>query len=552
VKQSLHGTELIVELRRALRADGPLALMAQVSGIMAALDPRGRGPLQQDPQAGPTLADVAETFAAVDIAETTAAMTVIAELTADEVLSARLRDGLLERRQPMPAWLAALPATDVRRVVRIFHVLGDGDDYVVEARLPTGDVLTAVVYVDANLGGVVKDAFVIDEGVDAVLRVSEEHGRWDDPDMHFEDTDPADARAVIEAAIELGARLWPPLDTDSWPASRPLVEWLVRGLPSGGVVPDRSWSPEAVAALHEQFLSSSYAEGVDGADERLLLETFSQFSEHVGGDPTRWSEVNVELLLADWVTRNVLADATYLGKAPDLLRAFIRFCHARQGLRQPVTAQVLAAVDRWEPGYLEAIKERDDEVARVLDADQEERPLKELLLDHLGAAVGGRDALMALRVEPLPDEELSWGEIPADVHDRVAEVLSRTDSCADELFDVEHRTAFRRLLGRAAAGNPAIVRAGDPPALLAATVCWSVCRANASVGTPGTLSASELLDRFGVSGPPSERLGEILQALKAPREAFYGLQLASADFLTAAGRARLVRLRDQYLAMDDA
>ena len=43
------------------------------------------------------------------------------------------------------------------------------------------------------------------------------------------------------------------------------------------------------------------------------------------------SPVAVEIILHDWIPRKLVADPPYLAKAPDLLRAFVRFCHAWNG-----------------------------------------------------------------------------------------------------------------------------------------------------------------------------------------------------------------------------
>ena len=48
------------------------------------------------------------------------------------------------------------------------HVLGDGDDYLLGAVLPSGEAVSALIYVDHNLGTVVKDAFVIPEPLEDV------------------------------------------------------------------------------------------------------------------------------------------------------------------------------------------------------------------------------------------------------------------------------------------------------------------------------------------------------------------------------------------------
>jgi hypothetical protein len=64
----------------------------------------------------------------------------------------------------------------------------------------------------------------------------------------------------------------------------------------------------------------------------------------------------VEILLVDWIPRKIVAEADYLAKAPDLLRAFIRFCHCERGIRAELTAQTLGAVDEHEPSYQKLIR----------------------------------------------------------------------------------------------------------------------------------------------------------------------------------------------------
>ena len=59
-------------------------------------------------------------------------------------------------------------------------------------------------------------------------------------------------------------------------------------------------------------------------------------------------------------------------------------------------------------------------------------------------------------VEPLPDEDVDWQDIADDIRPVVGQFLEACDRCADELLDVEHRTAMRRFLRRVAiAESPA-------------------------------------------------------------------------------------------------
>ena len=62
-----------------------------------------------------------------------------------------------------------------------------------------------MVYVDHNLGAVVKDAFVIPEPLaDVAIKMA---ARASDPDQSLTLADPALARAVIEAAIDSASTL---------------------------------------------------------------------------------------------------------------------------------------------------------------------------------------------------------------------------------------------------------------------------------------------------------------------------------------------------------
>lgn len=154
-----------------------------------------------------------------------------------------------------------------------------------------------------NLGTVVKDAFVVPEPLqDLALKVGT---TIEGPDQSLTRTDAATARAVMQAAIEHGSRLYPPLSSESWPMCRPLLEWMLRQLPSDGVAPEpKEWAEEETAAIAEDFFASPYGAPLDREDERSLLASVLWFGTgYATGDPFRWSPVTVEMLLADWFPR---------------------------------------------------------------------------------------------------------------------------------------------------------------------------------------------------------------------------------------------------------
>ena len=154
--------------------------------MLEVTDPRSDDPFA--PHASRlSLGDLVESFVGTPYAETTAALRAIHALVPDEVMRARIGRELDERRHPMPDWLTDLDRTQVEpEVWFLTHVLGDGDDYLIGVTLPSGHGLSALVYVDHNLGTVVKDAFVVGELLeDLALKVGQDHRRpGPDADPH--------------------------------------------------------------------------------------------------------------------------------------------------------------------------------------------------------------------------------------------------------------------------------------------------------------------------------------------------------------------------------
>ena len=328
----------------------------------------------------------------------------------------------------------------------------------------------------------------------------------------------------------------PPLETDTWPASRAIVEWLTRRLPAGGVGYQRpEWSERDRQQLADRFFASSFGAPLDDLDHRGLLESVIWFGADYGpGDPLRWSPVAVEIILDDWIPRKIVADPVYLSKAPGLLRAFIRFCHADRGIRTELTADTLAAVDVYEPDYQRTIRSPRPQGPMALlaamgaiDPDGP-WPMGELdddsrfdSGDHGGfvrrllvEAAGGDDALRTLDDRPLPDEEFDWSRIAGDIHGKVGEVLALTDACCDELLDVEYRTACRRLLARAAAGDAAVFRRRASSASAAAAICWIVGKDNDLFShRGGGMQVKDLIAHFGLKqGSVSQRAETLMKA----------------------------------------
>ena len=507
-------------LGAALRSGEPLDLLAIVSGFLEVTKPRSRDPfVPAEQRAG--LADLVESFVGTPYAETTAALTAIRALVTDDVLAGRIGRELEGRRHPLPDWLTGLGQAQVDPDVWFMtHVLGDGDDYLLGVTLPSGDALSALVYVDHNMGTVVKDAFVVPESLeDLAIKMGT---MIDDSDQSLTRIDPAGARSVIEAAIDSGSLLYPPLVSDSWPMCRPLVEWMLRMLPAGGVAPDRKeWSQEETTAVADEFFASPFGAPLDDDDHRSLLESVLWFCiGDATGDPWRWSPVTVEMLLADWFPRKVIAEPAYLAKLPDLARAYIRYCHDRNHIRGDLTEETLAAVDQHEPEYLQLIR-----------SDRQQ-------------AIAGFDE------KPLPDEEFDWTDVAEEIRPAVAAILQQCDGCADALFDVEHRTAMRRFLARAARNDPRAFARKGSAVRGAAAVAWVIATGNRTAGVwSAEVTTKDLLAHFGIGGSVSDRARTLMRAAGIPTgHGTSSPELGDPGLLVSTRRMSLMQSRDRALA----
>ncbi len=488
---------------------------------------------------GPSLDELTLSFADVDLPETSALLAAMAQLAPDELVRARAKRAFRARADEMPGWLEHLGESEVYRAVAMVHVLGDGDNIILALRLPDRQELSVVVYIDHNLGTVVKDAFIVPGPIAELLEFM--RSKVEDPDVEWLDVGLADARARIDEAMRLGDMMFPPLETETWPACQPIVEWVGRLLPEGGTGYLRpEWGDRAKRQLTERFFSSSVGAPLDDRDRRGLFESFLWFGTDYGpGDPMRWSPVAVEMILVDWIPRKIVAGAKYLSQAPELLRSFIRFCHADRGIRRELTDETLAAVDQYEPEYQRLIRSPrpqgpaailaamgvtdsdeswEDDEFDVDEFDEDEFDYETIMRELLEDAVGGAKALDSLNAKTLPDEQFAWDKIDDDIRGRVGEVLSLCDRCCDEMLNVEYRTACRRLLARVAVGNPDFFRRRGRTDTAAAAVCYVIGKANSVFSASrGGLRIQDLMGHFGLSqGSVSQRAETLLKAAGIP------------------------------------
>ncbi len=497
---------LVDDAGRALRQPSPFDLLVLASSLIEAMADRPAYRWQGRPPREMSGPEMFESFVEAGVEQTEALAVAVAALHPDEMLARRLKGRIAARASVIrhrPSWLDTIDEIEITDVAEMVHILGDGDNIMIGWRWPDGNVATAIVYVDHNMGTIVKDVFVIPESFDTLIATYHRVGLQD---QEIRPIEPAVARARVIEAIQHGEITIPPLETDSWPMCRPMLEWILRVLPAGGqgfVRPD--WSEPQRAELLGDFVSSSFAKtaGVPVATMRDLVEPVIDFGCDYGpGDPLRWSPVSVEIVLADWYPRKVFGmPLDEMRKLPKVLDALVGFAHDRQGIPPYLTEETMAAVKRWTQDYLDAIAQpgrspmanaarlarlaagpdRDDFDDDDFGDDDFEAPFSmEATLEHLErqiiAETGGPEAYASLSDDPLPDEPFDWSGIPAQWREATAATLARLDQVTTDLCDRETRTIGRRILAALVAGDSGLFKRSFDANRLAVSIVYVIAR----------------------------------------------------------------------------
>jgi hypothetical protein len=545
--------ELLAKARRALGEDHPYALLNLVAALLEAATPR---PLDElvGRQIPVTSRDLISSFMDLSRPETSGLLAGFALLVDSHGVRRQIEQERARRTHSLPPWVDALGDAVVTRVTMGVDPFGDDENQMIEVRWPDGSVMTGIVLLSHSLGGTVRDGFTVPVPIDSVLDVSSDpHG------PRFEAIDPADSRARIEDAMASADRTYPPFQSETWPLTRPLIDWMVRLLPAGGSSFEYpEWTPEALDAIEQRFLASEFGGAFVGHASERLVEPILWFAGGYGPcDPLRWSPMRVEMLLTDWLPRKVIDDSAVLDQVPAVLEAFVEFAAAE--LRQPdwMTDEIHAAIDDWAPDYLQAIRRPNRvtgarAIAETLVAAVNDRPpsedwWREYVRRSVVEQTGGLVALDIAGDDPLPSHEpFDWSAISPDIEPVVRRVLDLVDRFCIEQLDPEYVTVCRRLLSRIAVGDPSVFRTRSSDAASAVAVAWMAGQANGLFVEK--MKVADLKEWFGFSTPTS-RVPAFRAALGLERgdhRHTTGTSLGDVGLLTGAKRRQLLRTRRQY------
>jgi hypothetical protein len=480
---------LVEDARARLAEPTPFGLLSLASSIIEATTPRPVDFWRRDAPPRTDGTELFQSFVHSGLPSMESLALAVATMHPDEVLGARLRRQVAEYSDGhgrRPGWLATMGEITITDTVIQTEALGDGDNLMISWRWPSGHPCTAIIYVDHNMGTIVKDSFVVPESLATLVLTFDQ---IDDGRMIRSALAPADLRARAQEAIAAGERVVPPIENDSWPACRPMIEWLLRHLPAGGAGHVRQeWSEADRVRLLDDFAGSPFGavKGLTRDAVRDLADPLVFFACDFGpGDPLRWSSVSCEIVLDDWYPRKVFGTpVSVMRRLPEVLAAFVKFAHDRKGLSPDITVETLESVERWTPHFLEAIarpgrspKSNTVRLARIAAGFDDEDFEDDLLSDGAELAevlmidlAGGWDAYDRLNDEPLPDVPFDWSRVPEGMRLPTVEALALLDQWTIDLFDEEVRAIARWLLAEVLARDPGVFKRSPRAEVFAAAL----------------------------------------------------------------------------------
>jgi hypothetical protein len=248
----------------------------------------------------------------------------------------------LRTQDAVPEWVTRIAGFRLTSAIVSEDITGDGLSVVLDYD-DEQHPHTVVVFIDNNLGAIVKDVFV-GPPVDRVLQAYQRGGR-----VTIRTVRPSTAAGIILQALgETRDYDDPPVSEDFEFFTGLLVNRLTQ-LPERPIRPPIRplMSPRQRDQLVEEFLESAPSLPDDAADiVRLWID---HAVDHTVGGPLRVSAVLVELFLAHWLPRKVLADSTYFDAVPVVVKAWLRFAGDRTQLPLDAIDEAVDAVDVWQP-----------------------------------------------------------------------------------------------------------------------------------------------------------------------------------------------------------
>ena len=268
----------------------------------------------------------------------------------------------LRLSRPVPEWFDELGRTEPARAWIAGDVFGDQESLIVgfsQAGATHDHAIVALV--DNNLSGQAKDAFLAGD-LDKVVTAWKSN---DDPHLLLEEAPIGLVLARLRDAMAI-SDLWngdTELRTEEFAEHRALVWSRLR---RAGLGPETHRDlPEVTQTVRDElvaeFLASPFGRQ---AATQVAAQTVEVLAHHLvrlradyEGRPLRWSPQVAEMVLIDLAPRKLLLSPGEAAALPPVLRAFVRYAAERNGLEPVFLDEILTAIDRAGPSFLERMRD---------------------------------------------------------------------------------------------------------------------------------------------------------------------------------------------------
>ena len=550
-------------LRDALDSPNPLDLLAFASGLASVLDAK-KHPLEPSDPEDYGMPESVDEFAQMLIAtpseNTDALLVAWAAMLDNPPLKNAIRTEVRPRMKVVPPWFGELPNLHVKRALLVEDVLGGEETLLLEVGA-SRHAFTIIVAVERLGNPFVEDAFVVpgtaDEVQERILSGANSNRALARP------VTLKDARALVETALEINDMLYPPVETDTWPDTRPLLEWQLRTMPEGGEgYVYHELTDERRKALLDQFMASPYASQF-GSNERQLADLLLDLANNYGsGNPLQWGPRFVGRLLLDLIPRKVMFVEDDMLMIPLVLGAFVDFSNEQLGVSGPVADQVPALITRLLPQYLvstgvleDGSDLPDDEFDEAAWGLAEGMPFNPHSFDPIGSLaeiVGSREALDDLTSEPLPvAEPLNLEGVEDDVVAKVEKIGGLVKTYARKYFgDPEMMTAALRTLHLIAAENPEFFRRRAKDLNTAAVILLIAAEDNRWFDRSDPKRTAKALAKVvGISAVDKNRAYVATRELSVPVSYPFGhagISLGRPELLTSTRRLEILEEKEMF------
>ncbi len=222
--------DLLPLIDKALATGRPLDLLGLASATLAiVVHPQREQTVDDELRRETVIQEMVQRYTAIGSSGALAFAMALAALVPDETLRRRLRSPLDGAEDEVPRWVAELDTASLERTTIVRDLYDDDEWLLAELRLADGGCFAFRVEIDHDADGVLADAMLMPTTVDEVcerLKASSAD------EVAFLDISPVDFAARYAEAVALADAAPNHERTDTWPRSRPLVEWALRQVPT--------------------------------------------------------------------------------------------------------------------------------------------------------------------------------------------------------------------------------------------------------------------------------------------------------------------------------